>query len=146
MSKHVFIINVDRCIGCHACSLACRLATYQEGKDSFCSVLELNSEKEKRTIWLPYVCLQVGDKACGPEDEVPPCVKACPVSALIYGDSERKEIKEYIENGKAVRMPYIGDYPRTYYMGKMPDDVAKELPDPRNVIPKKYMPLTKLPP
>lgn len=146
MSRYGFIVNLDKCIGCNACSLACRMATYGNGKDAWCSVLELNSEKEKRTVWLPYLCLQVGNQACGPEGQIPPCTKACPSEALIYGDIESRGSSSGVLASSGKPLPHTIDEARVYYLGHMPEDLCKKLPEPSAVIPKKYLPLNKLPP
>jgi tetrathionate reductase subunit B len=75
--RWAFIVDLRRCIGCRACTIACkaefnvplgafRAAVYEEVVGSF-----PNSKK----LFLPRLCNHCeGNK----EDEIPPCVKECP--------------------------------------------------------------------
>ena len=75
--RWAFVVDVRRCIGCRACTIACkaefnvplgafRTAVYEEIHGTF-----PKSEK----LFLPKLCNHCeGNK----EDKVPPCVKACP--------------------------------------------------------------------
>lgn len=75
--RWAFIVDLRRCIGCRACTIACkaefdvplgafRAAVYEEISGTF-----PNSER----LFLPRLCNHCeGNK----EDKVPPCVKECP--------------------------------------------------------------------
>ena len=75
--RWAFIVDLRRCIGCRACTIACkaefdvplgafRAAVYEEVVGSF-----PNSKK----LFLPRLCNHCeGNK----EDKIPPCVKECP--------------------------------------------------------------------
>jgi Fe-S-cluster-containing dehydrogenase component len=144
MSRYGFVVDVDKCFGCHACNLACRLATHEKGVGAPLFVLELSSDEERAPVWMPYVCTQIGDPICGPADrEAPPCVRACPTGTLLYGDLDDpgSQVGRIVASGAAKPLPHTTSEPRAYYTGRIPRDVEASLPDPRGIIPRKYLPL-----
>jgi Fe-S-cluster-containing dehydrogenase component len=148
MVRFGFILNLDRCVGCHTCTLVCRVWTYNKKEDCWNTVLEFNSHEEKRVVWIPYVCTQVREPACTEASKPPPCVRNCPCGARIYGDldSPTDPAGRLVAEGKAKPLPYETDKPRVYYFGKIPGDVENQLPKPLEVLPRKYMPLMHVPP
>lgn len=152
MVRYGFIINLDRCVGCHTCTLVCRVWTYDKGEDCWNTVLEFNSHEEKRVIWIPYVCTQLREPACGykvsKEEQSPPCVRNCPCGARIYGDLDNPldPAGKLLMRGEVKSLPYETEKPRAYYIGRVPKDVEKQLPKPSKVLPRKYIPLVHVPP
>ncbi len=102
--RWAFIVDLRRCIGCRACTVACkaefgvplgafRAAVYEEVKGKF-----PNSEK----LFLPKLCNHCdGNK----EDGIPPCVKICPE----YPKGQKVFITA---EGKKVRYRYGATYKR----------------------------------
>jgi len=93
--RWAFIVDLRRCIGCRACTIACkaefdvplgafRAAVYEEVVGSF-----PNSKK----LFLPRLCNHCeGNK----EDKIPPCVKECP--------EYPKDRREFVaHDGKKIR-------------------------------------------
>jgi Fe-S-cluster-containing dehydrogenase component len=121
--------------------------TYDKNEDCWNTVLELNSRSEKRVIWIPYVCTQMRDPACGEASKSPPCVRNCPGGARIYGDldSSTDPAGKLVAEGRVKPLPYETDKPRAYFLGKIPSDVENQLPKPSEVLPRKYIPLTFVP-
>ena len=146
MARLGFVINLDRCVGCHTCTIVCRVWTYDKKEDCWNTVLEFNSHEEKRVVWVPYICTQIREPVCN-ETVNPPCVRNCPCGARMYGDLEDRAgpLERLIAEGKAKPLPHETDRPRAYFFGRIPKDVESQLPKPSKVLPKKYIPLTHVP-
>lgn len=89
MAKHLaFLVNSDRCIGCHACEMACKNEYQPEASVRMRKVYQMpeaNLEKPAR-VFLSLACNHCED---------PACLKACPAKAykilengIVYHDQE----------------------------------------------------------
>ena len=83
------VIDVRKCVGCHACSAACRIENNvtKEGNRSWVTEDEVGTYPEVHTSRVPQLC-----NHC---DETP-CVSACPVKAtdksedgIVFVDREK---------------------------------------------------------
>ncbi|OEH85037.1 4Fe-4S ferredoxin [Desulfuribacillus stibiiarsenatis] len=74
MSKYGMVIDLDRCIGCNACTIACKQENNTPPEIHYNVVIEKEEGTfpHVRKMFLPRICMQC-DK--------PPCVKVCPVGA-----------------------------------------------------------------
>ncbi len=79
------VIDLDRCIGCRACVIACKV-------ENNVPYVTLKSAKEKRVIqWMQMIPSSYEEKfkfiprPCMMCDN-PPCIKVCPVKATYKGD------------------------------------------------------------
>lgn len=72
--KWGMVIDVRKCIGCHACSAVCRIEheVVPEGNRSWVTEDEVGTYPEVHTLKLPQLCNHC-DKT--------PCVEVCPVEA-----------------------------------------------------------------
>lgn len=78
--RYGFIINQERCIGCDACTVACRIE--HNAPQGFIKVFTQNSnEKDIPTGTFPNLSMVWIPKLCN-HCENPPCMEACPVDAI----------------------------------------------------------------
>jgi molybdopterin-containing oxidoreductase family iron-sulfur binding subunit len=72
--KWIMVIDLRKCIGCHACAIACKMENLLPPGVVYRPVIE-QEEGEYPNVtrhWLPRPCMQCDD---------PPCVPVCPVGA-----------------------------------------------------------------
>jgi tetrathionate reductase subunit B len=102
--RWAFIVDLQRCYGCHSCTIACK-AEFDVPLGAFrAAVYEEISGKfpESERHFLPRLCNHCeGNK----EDEIPPCVKICPE----YPKGRKKFITA---EGKTIRYRYGATYKR----------------------------------
>ena len=143
-----FVVDVDRCFGCHACALTCRVATNARGEDSWCYVIQVEPEGDDGIYWIPYVCAQVRDPACGfdpSQGGQPPCARACFSNAILFGDIDdpSSPVGRLVAEGRAAPLPHTTEAPRAYYVGGLPR--GAELPPVEEILPRKRIPLAEEP-
>ncbi len=84
--QYSIVIDLDSCMGCHACTLACkfengtplevdwhRVETLGDPKAKVGQDIPLGTYPNLRLSWLPVPCMHC---------ENPPCVDACPTAAI----------------------------------------------------------------
>ncbi|MFQ5738271.1 MAG: 4Fe-4S dicluster domain-containing protein [Acidobacteriota bacterium] len=74
MSRLGMVIDLKRCIGCNACTLACKQENGTPADMHFARVVtrEVGTYPESKRTFLPLLCNQCEDA---------PCLKACPTGA-----------------------------------------------------------------
>lgn len=74
MARLGMVINLDRCIGCHACSVGCAVSRGLPADDRWSHVKEFSSGTfpDLEITYLPTLCMQC---------EKPLCMAACPTGA-----------------------------------------------------------------
>jgi len=78
--QYGLIVDQERCIGCEACSVACRLEN--QGHGPYIRVETVSAEiKDKPSGIFPDLTLHFLPRLCQ-HCANPPCVEACPVEAL----------------------------------------------------------------
>jgi len=69
------VIDLAKCIGCDACSVACKVENKSPGRIWYAPVhqIEVGKFPKARRIFIPTLCMHCED---------PPCMKACPSKAI----------------------------------------------------------------
>lgn len=76
MSRFGIIVNVDRCVGCHACAIACKEEN-QVAPGVFWEKVKRNENVADNVInWFRVSCMHCDD---------PACMKVCPMKAIHKG-------------------------------------------------------------
>lgn len=72
--KKGMVIDLKRCIGCHACTIACKLENATPPEVFWARVLETETGKYPlaKRVFVPVLCNHCQD---------PPCLRACPTGA-----------------------------------------------------------------
>lgn len=85
-----FAIRLDRCIGCWACAVACRMENDLAEGSWWISITTAREhgpgDEPGLTSHYEPVIEQCARRLDGPIDSNPPCVPACPTQALVWGD------------------------------------------------------------
>lgn len=85
--RYAMVIDLERCVGCHACSVACKaefdvpLGVWR----SWVKYLEKGKYPNARRYFLPRLCNHCDN---------PPCVRVCPVQAT-YQDKDGYVLQRY---------------------------------------------------
>jgi Fe-S-cluster-containing dehydrogenase component len=80
MSHNAIVVNVDRCIGCYGCEVACKMENEIALGERWNKVVQVEPYGDFPRVssyWLPTMCQQCADA---------PCVGVCPTGAS-YRDS-----------------------------------------------------------
>lgn len=81
MRQMTFVVDLDRCIGCKGCQVACKLentVALGEGRNKVCTIGPNGVYPDLQMYFLPVMCQQC---------ENPSCVQVCPTGAC-YKDGE----------------------------------------------------------
>jgi molybdopterin-containing oxidoreductase family iron-sulfur binding subunit len=72
--KWVMVIDLEKCVGCHACAIACKAENLLPPGVVYRPVIEeeIGNYPNVSRRWLPRPCMQCDD---------PPCTSVCPVDA-----------------------------------------------------------------
>ena len=75
MANYGFVIDLPKCIGCHACTIACKAEHDIPVGANRCWVktVEKGSFPDTQRLFLPVLCNQCTEA---------PCMKICPTNAL----------------------------------------------------------------
>ena len=104
MNDKTILVDLQRCIGCWTCSLACKVAYDLPDEEFWLTVRTMGSGEgidrpagtwpDLHMSWLPVYstsCIKCPQRL--KEDKLPYCVDSCPCSALYIGEAavEKKE-------------------------------------------------------
>ena len=73
MPRWGMVIDITKCVGCDACTIACKLENQTPGDIWYAPVIhqEEGQYPNARMVFVPTLCMHCDDA---------PCVKACPTS------------------------------------------------------------------
>lgn len=110
MSKSEILVNLQRCIGCWTCSLACKVGNDLPDEVYWQTVRTLGSGEgidrpagewpNLRMSWMPIWscdCVKCAERLSA--NEAPYCVHACPTHALSWGDEVSSATQALREQG-----------------------------------------------
>lgn len=83
MSKYIFVIDVDRCIGCKGCQVACKMeneVALGSNRNKVYNVGPMGVFPNLSMYFLPMMCQQC---------ENPSCVKVCPTNACHVNEEDK---------------------------------------------------------
>ncbi|MEM4343979.1 MAG: 4Fe-4S dicluster domain-containing protein [Candidatus Caldarchaeum sp.] len=75
MTRWGMVIDLAKCIGCDACTVACKVENLSPGKIFYAPVhqAEVGRYPSVKRVFIPLLCMHCED---------PPCMKACPSKAI----------------------------------------------------------------
>lgn len=128
-----FLVDLRRCIGCHACSVACKTAHAIPLGEFPLRVRWLPRPDEKTFAFVPVF----SESRCTNDAESlsaglePACVRACPTAALVFGDLADPEdaIHGAIAELEATRLeaPDADDLKRDVHYVELEDFVSGKI-------------------
>jgi len=111
----IVLVNEAICIGCKLCSWACPYGAREFDEDV--------GVMKKCTLCID----RIYNENLEPEDRLPACVMACPVSARHFGDlgDPQSEVSQMVaRRGGADLMPELGYRPVNKYLPPRPERMA----------------------
>ena len=99
MSRNCLVVDLDKCIGCHACEVACKNENGIALGEYWNRVLQIGPHgifPDLEQYWLPVQCQQCEDA---------PCVHVCPTGAS-YRDADGKVL---VGQGEVHRLQVLHD-------------------------------------
>jgi dimethyl sulfoxide reductase iron-sulfur subunit len=73
MARYGIVIDLDRCVGCMTCVLACKEENLTRPGVWWNQIIQVEAPQAERIVYVRYACMHC---------ENPPCVKACPNEAV----------------------------------------------------------------
>ncbi|MCX6649177.1 MAG: 4Fe-4S binding protein [Candidatus Bathyarchaeota archaeon] len=87
MRDHI-IVNLDRCVGCYACEIACKQENLLPAGKKWVEVKQIGpAEAGGKTLMALFPVMNRGCTLCSQRAAGPACVEACPTKALKQCDA-----------------------------------------------------------
>ena len=108
MSKYGLLFDAQYCVGCFACTVACKQENQFDADTWGIKVLEQiytypNGHVQVDNVPFPTtLCNLCADRIAKGVDTRPACVKACQGSIIYYGEAE-----ELLEKSKELKRPVL---------------------------------------
>ena len=99
--KHGFVIDLDRCIGCKGCQVACKQengVALGANRTLVRTVGPMGSYPDVQMYFLPTPCQQCAD---------PPCVQVCPTGACWQNREGSNSAEESIWTAVSFRISFL---------------------------------------
>ena len=142
--RYAMVIDLARCIGCEACTVACKVEhnVPPAPKENIARRIQWTEVSFHQRGKLPYVKTDLNPRPCF-HCENPPCVKVCPTGAT-YQDKERGLVLQRYERCIGCRYcalacPYSARYfnwSKPDYGGRLREEALN--PDPHPQVKKRY--------
>lgn len=118
-------VDIERCIGCHACSIACKTVhAVPLGQFRMRVRWWMHPERDQH-VFVPLFAADACDMGslARPHGRAPECVRACPTKALHYGDRAEADgaFSAFEQSQDAKIIPGRADlHPDVHYIGFEP--------------------------
>jgi Fe-S-cluster-containing dehydrogenase component len=105
--------DLDRCVGCHACEIACKQEHGLPPGLNWIKVLQVGPEEVDGRLRMEFIpvmldgCIMCADK----DEDSPACVVNCPTDALVV--VETAEMLRLLSSGGRYRLCKIRERPKT---------------------------------
>jgi anaerobic dimethyl sulfoxide reductase subunit B (iron-sulfur subunit) len=112
-NKAGILIDLDRCVGCFACEVACRQENMakEDGKKNI-RMIEIGPKTVEGKLLMDYFpILSIDCTLCRQrlqKDFMPACVASCPTKALLFGGEY--DILNLLNSGKRIQISKIIEF------------------------------------
>lgn len=102
VEQHGILVDLDRCVGCHACEIACKQENKVPLGTRWIKMIQIGPRKVDGRLQMEFVpFLLDGCNLCRHRTEIgyePACVANCPTEALKYCDEA--EALDLLKSGR----------------------------------------------
>jgi Fe-S-cluster-containing dehydrogenase component len=119
--RWVMVINLSKCVRCHACVAACRIEHFLPLHVTWPRLIAWEQETRNgaNVTTVPVRCNQCKEAPCVDRDATPTCVNTCQARALTFGDLDdpASEVSRLIKEKKGFQLhPEYETDPSVFYI------------------------------